>query len=245
MEACERRIEHLLPRQIDAEWAKSPIAYIPLGTYEWHGYHLPIGLDAVKAHRLCLLSAERTGGLVLPPFFYGTGGGHIGMPMTIMIDKETIVRILRETLERLRDFGVKVAVLFTGHFPNEQLDMVRSLQGTGTVPGISVLALSDYYLPNPPFQPDHAARFETSMMLGLEPALVSLDQLPPMDEAPADLGGRDPWGSHRYGETDPLYGIFGEDPRLSDEREGRELVDMTVRWMAAETLRGLEEATRD
>jgi len=31
-----------------------------------------------KAHGLCERVAQRTGGAVLPTFFFGTGGGHVG-----------------------------------------------------------------------------------------------------------------------------------------------------------------------
>lgn len=240
-----RQIERLIPRQIQAEWGKTPIAYIPLGTFEWHGHHLPIGLDAIKAHELCIRAADITGGLVLPPIYYGTGGGHIGMPLTIMLDEATILKILKETLNRLRDFGVKVAVVFTGHFPLEQLEMVRSLSGPGTAPGMQVLALSDYYLPDPPFQPDHAAIFETSMMLGLDPKSVHLNQLPPMDKAPADANGGGSWGDHRYDEADPLYGIFGEDPRRVQPQAAQKLVESTVKWLASKSIQALEELHDD
>ena len=46
------QFEYLLPWQIRKRVADRPVAYIPLGTYEWHGEHLPLGLDSLTAHGL-------------------------------------------------------------------------------------------------------------------------------------------------------------------------------------------------
>src|SRR5690606_14111351 len=104
------------------------VGYIPLGTYEWHCEHLPIGLDSLTAQGLCLRAAMRAGGLALPPLYYGTGGGHGVYPWTIMMEAETeIAALLRKTLSRLDDFDFKVAVLFSGHFADEQIAMIKRL----------------------------------------------------------------------------------------------------------------------
>lgn len=62
--------ERLLPEQIREVREQSPVAFIPLGTLEWHGPHLPVGLDGLKIHRLCELCARSSGGLVFPPLYY-------------------------------------------------------------------------------------------------------------------------------------------------------------------------------
>ncbi len=36
------RIEFLLPHEIRTAVSSMPVAYVPLGTYEWHCEHLPI-----------------------------------------------------------------------------------------------------------------------------------------------------------------------------------------------------------
>lgn len=73
------------PDELEAILKSAPVAYVPLGTYEHHGWHLPVCFDGIKAHELCLRMAKRTGGVVLPTFFYGTGGGHIGYKWTIIV----------------------------------------------------------------------------------------------------------------------------------------------------------------
>lgn len=80
-----RQIELLRPHQIQEALAQRSLIYLPLGTIEWHCHHLPVGLDALTAHGLCLRAADRTVGLVWPALYYGTGGDHGGFPWTVMM----------------------------------------------------------------------------------------------------------------------------------------------------------------
>jgi creatinine amidohydrolase len=41
----ETLYEKLTPVAYEARILKAPIAYLPLGTLEWHGPHLPLGSD--------------------------------------------------------------------------------------------------------------------------------------------------------------------------------------------------------
>jgi len=97
----EARTELMLPWQLREAMAARPVVYIPLGTIEWHCEHLPVGLDALTAHGVCLGAAKADGGIVLPPLYYGTGGGHGAYPWTIMMDSEAeIAAQLSKTLAR-------------------------------------------------------------------------------------------------------------------------------------------------
>lgn len=223
--------EYLNPVQIQEALVKSPILYVPMGTYEWHGYHLPVGNDAVKAYGLCLRAAERTGGLVLPPFYYGTTG-HIGYPMTVLVDENLIIELMNATFREMVKWGVKKAVMFTGHFSGEQVEMVKKIAGSWDDPNMKVLGLSDYMVPNPPYHPDHAATFETSILHAMDPGLVHLENLPDINTAPANDPDGNTWGKHRHNTDHPLYGIFGEDPRTMSPEKGEELLQKAVNWLA-------------
>ena len=67
----EVRYHMLRPEQIVARRKKCPVAYIPLGTLEWHGLHNPVGADTIQAEGLAILCAQKGGGLVLPSLYYG------------------------------------------------------------------------------------------------------------------------------------------------------------------------------
>ncbi len=65
------RYEEMRPGEVVIARTKKPVAYLPIGGIEWHGEHNPLGLDTVKAHELCIRAAQKGGGLVMPPLFWG------------------------------------------------------------------------------------------------------------------------------------------------------------------------------
>jgi creatinine amidohydrolase len=233
------RAELLLPHQLTAALAARPVAYLPLGSIEFHGAHLPIGLDALTAHGVCLRAAARDGGIVLPPLYYGVGGGHTGYPWTIMAGSAASVRaLLRDALRRLADFGVTTAVLFTGHFSDEQLDLVDEVAAEWhrADPGMRVLALS-VNRAGTRTAPDHAGLFETSLLSALHPELVQLQRLPSLERAPSVDPGGDVSGAHRHDAGHPLHGVFGPDPRTFDPGRAGELLEEIVTWLIGHVAR--------
>jgi creatinine amidohydrolase len=64
--------ELLRPGEILAAREQCPLAYVPVSPLEWHAPHLPIGTDALHAGAIAEQLALRTGGVVLPTFYWGT-----------------------------------------------------------------------------------------------------------------------------------------------------------------------------
>jgi creatinine amidohydrolase len=233
------QFEHMLPQQLRAGLAKRPVAYIPLGTYEWHGEHLPVGLDALTSHGLCLRAAEADGGIVLPPLYYGTGGGHGDYPWSMMMpEANEIERQLGFTLTKLKGFAFKLAVLFSGHFPPTQLAMIDRLASTHSDGKMKVIACAVNRMEDPHFAPDHAALFETTLLAALHPTLVQIDKLPPRSNTsiPAD---ENPFGAQRHNTTHELYGIFGPDPRQFNPTDAEGLLRRSVDWLLGEVRRNV------
>ncbi|MBN8630132.1 MAG: creatininase family protein [Rhodobacterales bacterium] len=225
-----RQIERLRPHQIRDALAETSLIYLPLGTIEWHCHHLPVGLDGLTAHGLCLRAAEVTGGLVWPTLYYGTGGDHGDFPWTVMMPEAAeIEALLTFTLRRLRDLGVKRVILFSGHFADSQLEMIDRI-ATGWTrhnPGLSVEPLSVNRAQVAELPPDHAGLFETTLMSGLARDLVDLGAL-----------SSEPETVHRFDPLSPLWGIVGTDPRLKPPMTGEDLVDGITRWLASRALAG-------
>ena len=234
-DAC--RLEMLLPHEIRAAWARRPVAYLPLGTVEWHSEHLPVGLDALTAHGLCLKAAELDGGLVYPPLFFGTGGGHGRYPFTVMMDDGTqIAALVVRALERLQDFGVRLAVLYSGHFAPTQLALIASLAESWNGRGgpMRVLARAVNQGVGISIPPDHAGVFETTLLHSLWPDRVKIDRLQPVDLWPDPDNGGDPFGPQRHDANHPLWGIFGSDPRKFDPANSAALLTELGTWLIAE-----------
>lgn len=242
-------MEQLRPDDLEAILAEAPVAYVPLGTYEHHGWHLPVGFDGVKAHALCCRVAERTGGAVLPTFWYGTGGGHVGYKWTVIVAEDQIRPLLSMTLDHLARFGFRVIVLMTGHYAGEQVRMVHALAEEAATrhEGVTFLGLTEPEISTP--MPgdrgagDHAAKYETSIALALQPDWVRLDRLTPgrdpeqvtLPETPRDREGSQWDPTHR------LYAIWGKDPGEHASREiGDQLVAEIVERLAAQVEAGLQ-----
>ena len=244
------RMEEMSPDELERVLDAAPIAFVPVGTFEHHGYHLPVCFDGIKAHALCERVAERTGGTVLPTFFYGTGGGHIGYKWTLMLPEAHIAPLIEATLDHLARQGFKVVVLLTGHYPQEQVNMVHRLAAEAQKrhPRARFIGLTEPEIttaePGDPYGGDHAAKYETSIALALNPGWVRLGQL---------TAGRDPNRvtlrdtprnqASTHDPTHPLYAIHGQDPREKASKElGEKLVGEIVSRLAGRVSTALTAA---
>jgi creatinine amidohydrolase len=219
-----RQIERLRPHQIRDALAECSLIYLPLGTIEWHCEHLPVGLDALTAHGLCLNAAQETGGLVWPPLYYGTGGGHSEFPWTVMMpDKAEISALIHHTLRRLAELGVARVLLFSGHFAETQLAMIDAIAASwnSTSKATRVLATAVNRAAIDGFPPDHAGLFETTLLEGLAPELVDINKLAPLAERGDDIDRFDP--------ASPIWGVVGADPREGAPMSPKTLVERLVR----------------
>ncbi|MCC7354038.1 MAG: creatininase family protein [Anaerolineae bacterium] len=202
----------MLPYELAAAIATAPVCYLPLGTLEFHGWHLPLGFDALKAQAICRRCAQITGGVVMPPNFWGIGGGHKGYAGSAIADDDLLPSILRNALREVRRNGFKVAVVLTGHYPGEQVIAVKAASAEAGAPDFSVIALPEHEAFPTETRGDHAAKWETSLGLALFPEQVEMDRL--------------------TGDN-PLYGIYGQDPRMEARAElGLETVEVIVNTIA-------------
>ncbi len=149
--AEEVRYHMLRPSQIIARRKACPVAYIPIGTIEWHGHHNPTGADTLQAEGLAEMCAEKLGGLVFPSLYYGESRSEALME-AVSRDRELIARemelpwdnfsvarqpfspteqvtnyhkLLLHILTEAETLGFKVGVLVAGHYP--LIDHCRSV----------------------------------------------------------------------------------------------------------------------
>lgn len=196
------KYEFMRPDEIEAVLRVSPIAYIPWGSLEWHGVHNCVGLDALKAHAICLDAARETGGVVLPPVYAGfhTMKPYLGFKHTIEISAETVQRLLREYLEQLVDEGFKVLVLVLGHYGKAHVDAVTQVcdEFSESHREVVVLVYPEYLVATEDgVRGDHAGAYETSLMMHYYPETVDLNLLPAGRTLTIEedgIGGEDPRG---------------------------------------------------
>lgn len=225
-----KRYHELRPDELVACRDASPVAFWPLGLLEHHGWHLPVGFDGIKAEHICIRVAERTGGLLFPTMWWGTGGGHGDFLWTHYQPEDAVASMLTTTTRQLITFGFRVIVFLAGHYPWQafldkclptlQEAYPETLLLWGTEASIGGEALQ---LPG-----DHASREETSYGLALFPELVDLDAMRPGRKASASWPGgqappEDDWHPGVEFDSDhPLFAQFGEDARLASAERGED-----------------------
>jgi creatinine amidohydrolase len=176
------RYELMLGREATAAIARFPVGYLPVGCMERHGDHLPMGLDVIKAHGICCLLAQAIGGVVFPPHFYS--GIHRMTPEQIrfatgdwgcIFTDATAEDHLVDIIGQLEIAGIRVLVLYTGHYPTVQSDMVERIAARFNRDGdIRVVPFWEGRLIPPG---DHAGISETSFMLYLDRSLVNMSAI--------------------------------------------------------------------
>jgi creatinine amidohydrolase len=219
---AESRLARLSSPAAEARLHAASIAYVPLGSLEYHGPHLPLGVDMITAEGVCLAAADRSGGVVLPPIYLANGC--LDLPHTLDFDPALVEAWTRAVVAQLRRRGVRVVVLLTGHGPLDLIHLLKRVARDTSLPdfpvyGLCWLELNAARLTEPqtgePTVIDHASTIETSWMLALAPDLVDLEQLPP-----------DP--------TTPTLGVYGANPRFTaSPRIGREQVDACADLLAS------------
>ena len=206
------RYSDLLPWEFRERLAAKPVAYLPLGTLEWHGEQCALGSDGLISHGLFERAAQTLGGIVLPPIFLGPdraspqsdGSVLQGMDTADVttphrqldgscywIPKGVFFQICESILAQAVRTGFK-CIVADGHGPSrsawgEQADEweIRF--------SLKLVSVARDLHSQWQSQTDHAAKNETSLMMALHPDLVDLSQLD-QDRAvwPQGVGGEDP-----------------------------------------------------
>ena len=217
--------ERLAPSEFENRLKKAPIAYLPLGTLEWHSSHLPLGSDSLQSQTFFIKLAQRIGGIVLPPLFLGpdamkeiNGREYYGMDIhgysshapqqlkgsSYWIPKELFLTLLEAVLKQISRAGFKIVVAH-GHGPSTNL-VIRNSNKLSKKFNLTIMTLwrnKNQRNPDMEFQNDHAAANETSIMMALHPDLVHMENLPKDKQIrPLAIIGRDPriHASPKHGE---------------------------------------------
>jgi creatinine amidohydrolase len=221
---AEVQMQFMRPAQLEKALRDFPVIYVPFGPIEWHGRHLPLGNDALKAHAILVKTAEQFGGAVYPPVYF-----HEGFRL------EFLVPVLTDLFQRLKKTGFRVILGVSGHNVQGQIDMINKALApvvadrTVAGEGLWEITLSRGDESNT----DHAAKWETSNMMFLYPDLVDMSAL---GNGPLAL------------DMKPPDGIGGLDPRKHASPEvGRRNIEMASQAIgkrAQELLASLQEDQR-
>lgn len=227
MEKSKVLYVELLPEQFLERLNDCPIAYLPLGTLEWHGYHLPLGSDGLQSQGFFKQLAENIGGIVMPMLYLGpdtlvteNGKDYIGMDVhsfeegkrqqldgsAYYVEEELFIKIIEATLWNLSRAGFKIVVAH-GHGPSTNT-FRKCIQQWEQQFDLKLFELFQLGATGSEgIMTDHAAFNETSLMVGLHPELTDLNKIE---------------------DDENMVGIWGTDPRSTSEQIGKAIIEKNL-----------------
>ncbi len=170
----------------DAVAKAGGVCIIPIGVYEKHGPHLPLGTDVIRAREMCRRAAGQEYCIVYPDFYAGQIFEAKQQPGTIAYSTELMLRLLDETCREIARNGLKKIILVNTHGGNNaflpyflqvQLESPRDYtvflfqlrEDPETQQKITALRKST--------TGGHADEIEAAEMLVIRPAAVRMDQV--------------------------------------------------------------------
>lgn len=103
---------------IEAVDKSSKTIILPVGVFEKHGPHMPLGTDLFTAREISLRAAEKEYTVVYPWYYFSQINEGRHQPGTIAYSPELIWKVLQETLDELSRNGFKKIIIYNGHGGN-------------------------------------------------------------------------------------------------------------------------------
>jgi creatinine amidohydrolase len=200
-------LQHLLPHQLAAALAAGWPLLVPSGCIEYHGPHLPLGVDTLIVEALCERVAGRVNAVVAPAFAYGPTGYAVTGPDggTVDVSTERFGRHVKDVLASFWDVGFKWIIVCQHHQQLEGPEALAIRQAAAEVTfekthaerghawwGRAPLPAGDSVFERIQVWPsvlpaaaeragvvmaDHAGYYETALTLAASPESVDLNRL--------------------------------------------------------------------
>ena len=182
------------------EKAKTPsIALLPVGSLEWHGVHMNVGMDTMHSEKVAEIVAEALNAVRLPALYIGTevkrtetqlkNLGFTGNENITGVDfpsnsipsmyfpPEVFKAIMETEIKYLKSIGFHKIIILNGHGADKQieiLDALSNLYSDEKTKVINFLCFS----PDSKYDLGHACLLETSIMMGIDSECVDKSKLP-------------------------------------------------------------------
>jgi creatinine amidohydrolase len=183
---AEINAHHL--REFITKNTTSAIAILIFGACENHGDHMPFGADFIMPFELSKRIASKYRNiLVLPPLPYGVSSHHKDFSMTISLEPETMINIVRDILQSLVSNGIKHVLIINGHDGNIAPVEIASRIIKEKNPQLVIACLESWWSLVGTINKElfdvwnglgHGGEAETSAMLAVRPDLVNMSLAP-------------------------------------------------------------------
>ena len=259
MSEREVRFEMLRPASLREELGRCPLVFLPVAPLEYHGPHLPVGMDPINALQCALEACRRLGkGVVMPPLYMGTERERpewmleslgfrrdqwvVGMDFPTATWKSHYYQehifglVVASTLEMLISQGYKAVVIVNGHGAWNQLQtldrLAKHFSNTTDTAVVWRLAIArDVSEKN---LAGHADLVETSTMMYLEREVFGGEKLVdlsalPSRNVPIHYSDFSVVDGPGFSEHPSPGRVVQTDPRDATVEKGKKFFDDTVK----------------
>lgn len=204
--------------------------FIPFGSVEEHGYHLPLSTDTIQAYEVGKGAARLVPLFVAPPVHYGSCRSTATHPGTISITTATVKCLLKDIVRSFHSHGLRNFIVLTGHAGGSHR---MALQDAGEeliaeFPDIKMAVVTEYELACREGKgiietegDAHAGEIETSRIMHSHPQLVKgrgAKEFPGFPQGILVRNKRKFWPN----------GVWG-DPTKASAEKGKKLENLVVR----------------
>jgi creatinine amidohydrolase len=163
--------------------ANVDVAFLPFGSLEQHGLHLPIGTDGLIANALALgLAARYEQSILLPLVPFSSSFEHVAFPGCVSLKTTTLAAVVDDILSSLKRYGIK-CVIVNGHQGNHLFRNLSQEHNAGGHSQVLVVPSKHHWqeayqaagLSSSPSADMHAGEAETSIVMHLFPDAVRPD----------------------------------------------------------------------
>ena len=262
----EVRYEFLRPAQLKAEMERAPLVFLPVAPLEYHGPHLPLGMDSINATECALGACRKLGkGVVMPTLHMGTererpdwmleslgfakGEWVVGMDFPTATWKSHYYPehlfglMVAAHLEMLISQGYRAIAIVNGHGAWNQLETLERLAAhySHVTPAVVKWKLAIVLQISERHLAGHADLVETSLMLHYDRSRVDLSALPARS-VPIHYKDFSVVDGPGFSDKPAPDRVVANDPRDATAEKGRKIFDDTVAMFADLGSEALAEA---
>ncbi len=227
---------------------------LPIGSIEWHSYHLGFGVDTLHAYEVAKRVSKKIDGIVYPPIFCGTECKRspeslkkLGLPEKDNVwgmdfpsntiksqywKSSAFKELIDNYIVLTVNMGFKRIILLNGHGSYAQKSILNELAEERS--NLEIKVKSFFCMTKEcGYGLGHAGLVETAVMLRICPEMVNLNKLPPKPV---------PLYYYQYGIADS--GAIGKDhkviydPRDATAEMGEEILSKEVEYIYKMVIEG-------
>lgn len=186
-------LKHMNSVEVETLIAREAPIFLPIGTLEAHGRHLPVGTDTLCAEKLCEELSLKLEGAVAPSIEYGITNSLAQTAPASFFDQDLFENYSSTIIKNYIAHGFKSIIILNGHGGN--VEPLKKISRKIIREDRVALCVINWWKLSEKFVPEvystgpggHAAVEETGLMLHFYPTLVTPDNYnPEQDDYIAD-----------------------------------------------------------